>query len=66
MDVEFTKWRGVSMRGSGFIYTVNNSQFTNRTIRKKTEDWVSRMLLANLREFTDGLFEKVDNLYKNF
>ncbi len=66
MGVEFTKWSGVSMRGSGFINTVNNSQFINRTFRKKTEDWVSRMLPAKLREFTDGLFQKVVNLYKNF
>ncbi len=66
MDVEFTKWSGVSMRRSGFIHTVNNSQFINRMIRKKTEPWASRLLPAKLRDFTEGLFEKVDNLYDNF
>ncbi len=65
--VEFTKWGGVKMRGSGFInkifgFFVNNSQFINRMIRKKTEDWVNKMLPAKLREFTDRIYEKVDNL----
>ncbi len=63
MDVEFIKWSGVSMWGSGFFNTVNNSQCM---IRKKTENWVNRMLPAKLREFTDRILENVDNLYENF
>ncbi len=54
------------MWGSGFFNTVNNSQFINSMIRKKTENWVNRMLPAKLREFTDRILENVDNLYENF